>query len=494
MSLSTYSERIDRSRLLVGHVAAVGLAVLAFLYIVALTRLAGMPAKWLVVLSLVAASPVVLTVFRPRREAALALLTLTLALPSFDFNLFYNPAQGGDYRLNIALLDLVVLALLGRWLWLALGRKSFETRVSAFSLGCFLTLALVAGLSLLWAPNPGLGAFELVRLVKMILLALVTAHFVRSERDVRMILWTLLGVLLLEGGIALLQQFRGAGVGLTLLGEQEALVMQELGRTTQSRVSGTLRHANRLAMFLGFFLPAAVALSVGPGSRTTRRLRFVALAALLVGGIALLYTLSRAGWLAFALSTLVVVGLLRRQSRGNQRLLRGGVAGLLVLAAVIGMNRDIIRERMISNDHGSFNSRIPLAQVALSITRDHPVWGSGIGNYREWLPRYHIPGEPFTEIAKVHNVFLLVVAEMGLVGVGVFLLLLAGTFRRLWRSFRHQHGMSQALAVAVLGGMVAFFLHGQADYVEISRIAPLWFAIGLSEALPRIRTATADSQ
>jgi hypothetical protein len=457
------------------------------LYVGVVLRLSEMPAKWWVVLSVAAASPAVAMVVRTRREAALALLTLALALPSFDFNLFYDPSQGGGYRLDVTLLDLMVLLLLGRWLWDALAQKTLAPRVSGSVLVGFLALPAVAAMSLFWAPNPGLGVFELVRLSKMISLALVTAYFVRSERDVRVIVWTILAVLLLEGAIALLQQFRGSGLGLSLLGEEETLVMQELGRMVRSRVSGTLRHANRLAMFLGFLLPTALAASLAPAGRPFRTIRLVARFSLLVGGMALLYTLSRAGWLSFAVASLAVLGLYWRRERQSRQFVRGFAFGLLLIAILVAANRDIIRERMAADDRGSFESRLPLAHVAVSITRDHPIFGSGFGNYRNWLPSYRVPGEPFTEIAKVHNVFLLVAAELGLTGLVIFLLLLATTFRQSWHGRKRMSGMPLLLSTGLLAGLVAFFIHGQVDYVEISRFAPLWFALGLLQALTRIQ-------
>ncbi|MBI2551989.1 O-antigen ligase family protein [Candidatus Uhrbacteria bacterium] len=64
--------------------------------------------------------------------------------------------------------------------------------------------------------------------------------------------------------------------------------------------------------------------------------------------------------------------------------------------------------------------RVEGVREAWQLARAHPVAGVGIGNYTQALARDVRPGQPLWSYQPAHNVFLLVLAELGVVGLLLF--------------------------------------------------------------------------
>ena len=82
-----------------------------------------------------------------------------------------------------------------------------------------------------------------------------------------------------------------------------------------------------------------------------------------------------------------------------------------------------------------------LARIAWNMFRDRPMLGCGFGQYKSEHVNYladrstDLPLEKGRSYVQ-HNVFLALLAETGLVGMGLFVLLLALWTRDAWRLWR----------------------------------------------------------
>lgn len=82
----------------------------------------------------------------------------------------------------------------------------------------------------------------------------------------------------------------------------------------------------------------------------------------------------------------------------------------------------------------------------------NPITGIGYGAYTAALERA-FPGSPAWSYQPIHNSFLLMLAEIGILGFAAFCFLLSPILRLLWRSRRSVHGAfacSFALALLIL--------------------------------------------
>jgi O-antigen ligase len=80
----------------------------------------------------------------------------------------------------------------------------------------------------------------------------------------------------------------------------------------------------------------------------------------------------------------------------------------------------------------SFLRRAELNWIALEMLKDHSLLGVGLNNFTVAMDNYGKVSGWTRFLQPVHNVYLLVVTETGLIGLIVFLCLLFSIFRLLW--------------------------------------------------------------
>lgn len=129
--------------------------------------------------------------------------------------------------------------------------------------------------------------------------------------------------------------------------------------------------------------------------------------------------------------------------------------------------------------------RMNIFTVGLFMIRDNPILGVGLGNFPARFSEYISEAYPyFTGIGGVkedrgsHNILINIQAELGIIGSLLFLLFIAGIFRKLWH-FRNEREASigMALLLFVLAG-------GMAADTQYAR--DFWLLLGLATAIPLI--------
>jgi len=446
-------------------------------------KLVSLPDRWLGALAVVFAAVIGLLWIGQRHLALLTALVVAIPLTGFDFSLYYNEKLGGDHRIAASLLDFTLLALWLRYMFSvprpATGRSLQPGVLKWLLAGLFLLAVLSAN----FAKEPGLTLFEVIRLFRMIMLATIVANSVNAPMALQRVVMVLLVMTMLEGFLAYAQKLSGGQLGIELVGEPDKVMTQKLNTgDIEIRVGGTFGHANQLARFLGLVLPLALAVAI---AGENKRYRLLAGATLVIGGIALVATLSRAAWIGVALGCGLVFFAMILRPALRQRALRGLRLVLLLLIPFVLINLNTFIARFTSKDEGSFAARKPMARIAMKIIQEHP-WGIGFGNYKLWLPRYGNPAEPFTFQAKVHNMYLLLAAELGIVSLIVFLAVLGTVFGCGLTLAKRAPPDLAMIGIGIAGGLVAFAIHCLVDYEEIARIPILWFYFGLVCAMTKI--------
>ncbi|MEW5894169.1 MAG: O-antigen ligase family protein [Candidatus Omnitrophota bacterium] len=212
------------------------------------------------------------------------------------------------------------------------------------------------------------------------------------------------------------------------------------------------------------------------------RLLLIFLSAVLTG--ALITTLSRGGLIGMAF--IFVVGVLR-----SKRKFLAIVISSVLLVGILNVMPDSVwqrfRDTKIESDHyssdiASTQRRFLLAKAAWEIFLDHPVFGIGIGNYYYECRKY----QPI-HAGRAHNMYLEILAEMGIVGGFLFLLIFFRTLKSL-KTMGTNEGSLQSYMLGIYIGLFAFlipaiFLHAQHDKV-------LWLLVFLTLALENIYQKT----
>lgn len=251
-------------------------------------------------------------------------------------------------------------------------------------------------------------------------------------------------------------------------------------------VGGTL-----LIAALGLHLPVALM-----GRGVARRF---AAAATVITLIAILATGTRGAWIGAAaltgLTGLVAVARIRPRRRAGLLLLSAAAlvavaAGLAWIAAGESIRarfdagqREIRAALVEGNYNTDTGARLAMAGWAWRLTLEHPVRGVGVGAYRpaveELLRRDGADPAARAIHDHAHNAFLHTAATTGLVGLGLFTLMLALGLAGLLRTAQHV-GLG-TYAASPLFALTGLILMAPFDSFQVNSqtAALMWLFLGL---------------
>jgi putative inorganic carbon (HCO3(-)) transporter len=366
--------------------------------------------------------------------------------------------------------------------WLAKVSTSNDTRndflaahpVFAYVLALFVAYA---ALSLTWAESASTGTTPLMRYALNLILFLIVFTAVRTPKSVVAIV----GAYVAGAGFA-------AAYGLLV-------PPTDVAYYDVSRVVGTIGDPNELASVLVPGAVLGVVLAVVLKRAPLLRLLSLGAAVLCAAGVFL--SLSRGGLVAFGASllvALVVSGRWRAQTL---------VLTVLVVASAFtyyGFFASEDQRAHVTTVQEGGTGRADLWKVAWRMVQDKPVVGVGVGNFTTASVHYLLePGairrdEFIVGEAKVaHNTYLQVLAELGVIGLTLFLAIIAFSLTCVLKAVRvferlDERGLellSRGLFVALAGILAADF------FISEQFSKQLWLMLGLGPALLGVATGLA---
>jgi O-antigen ligase len=190
-------------------------------------------------------------------------------------------------------------------------------------------------------------------------------------------------------------------------------------------------------------------------------------------------TQSRGGILAAAITTAVLLSmsLLHRSVRFPKRAaLAIGIAllgGILFVARTAGAE-PLLRFLKLDPRDLAYNTRVVLWKTSLMAWRQFPLFGSGLGTFREAFRRVQ-PRELTGLVEQAHSDPLQLLVTGGLVGELLGILLFVSLYVLLFRAWRRQkHREEAALILGGLGALFSLSLHGLLEFnLSISPIPAL---------------------
>ena len=211
--------------------------------------------------------------------------------------------------------------------------------------------------------------------------------------------------------------------------------------------------------------------------------------------IGLAHTQSRGGLIAAATVGVTAAVLYRRRWRSALLLAVGAV--VIVAGTWLVVSPQASSHVFKRNDGGAGRSTLWL--VAWRVAEANPVGGAGLDNFRSVAPRYvRQPGtlryvEKVTDRPHVvHNTYLQLLAETGLVGLGLFLAVVTACLTAAWRAASAFDRLGQSdlallsRAVLLAGvGVLAALL-----FISAGTDPRLWLLLALGPALWTIASLT----
>jgi O-antigen ligase len=271
------------------------------------------------------------------------------------------------------------------------------------------------------------------------------------------------------------------GMPSTIWGIPAHIFIESDSKEGFMRIGGTVGSPNFAAAYLSISLASAAGILFTNLGRT---LKWLAASVLGIGGVALIFTFSRGGWMAVALAITMICLVYWRQRRFS---LKAPIAVILILGLLYLPFQNVISARLFGDDKGSAESRIPLMKLAFRIVEDNPVLGVGANNFTVVMDRYLTSDFRVGWLFAVHNKYLLVLAETGIAGLLAFLAFVIDAFRKGWRCWTYGDPLLSPIALGFAAGIAGHMLHMT---VDVFRGRPtqqlLWLIAGLLTAMLRI--------
>ena len=405
-------------------------------------------------------------------------------LAAFSLALLLGPARallaavwpGTPLHPGQVLFGLFVLV----WFLRALYLRRMSLVLPAFAVP-FLVYVGVCALSLWGAADLVSGIGELIKWLQMLVIALLVVDCCR-RRHVGWVLAAALASGVLQAAIGLWEfGLRGSGPGTF-----------ELAPGIY-RAYGTFEQPNPFGGFMGMTWPLAAGIFLGLLSAARRRDRtetsrtvltvlvFLA-AALTLGGMVVSY--SRGAWVGALAAALVmgvvwphrrglgiaisVVGLLAVFGVARIGALPLGVAERLAAVAEFGGVQDV-SGATVDPANFSLIERMAHWQAASRMAAARPWLGVGLGNFQVAYPDYRLLNWE-QALGHAHNVYLNVVAESGLFGLGSYLLLWGSVFVITLRAIGCNVGWRRGVALGLLGVWTHLAVHNMVDYLFVNNV------------------------
>ena len=448
----------------------------------------------------------------------------------FGYHSFYN-------TFYLYLTHLVFLCLILTWLWENLYREErvgflhkIITIISQDKIYWFTGIFwLILAISLLVSRETYLGLYGLVKITQFILLFAYVRESIYISREIKSIFWLILVTFCFQSALGIWQYVNQSSVGLRLFGEEflrpglkgiaEFVSRETLNsfftqffpylspisdRVINIRAYGTLPHPN----ILGGLLFIVMMLNILMLYFSREKIKTIVLSfTLILTTTGLVVTFSRLAWGVAGLGIIFWFDLIFIFVRGQEltqmkteqmeadkhKYLSGKVVLIaILLVAALGLNYwlfgEAIRDRLTAIGPGagqahdyapaeSLVNRELYNKIALNMIQAKPVWGVGLKNFvvamddyapERLLPFLHQP---------VHNIYLLIAAETGILGLFVFLVV---SFYVIKNIVRHEPGVLKYTLLIIFFGMLTLGLFDHYFFTIQQGSLMFWLMLGLA--------------
>jgi len=216
-------------------------------------------------------------------------------------------------------------------------------------------------------------------------------------------------------------------------------------------------------------------------SSIDKKWRIISVFTIAVNVIASFALLSRAATLSTILILILNIFFFKNKTKSKNR---KTILFILVIAAGMyaSMNYDLSRLLMgFSSSEDSMSARLAAGNVGLFIFNKHPIIGSGIGKYFERVyDSKYIDVDGIIGLIDPHNMYILIMSELGIVGLIITILL----FIHLFKRFSHikdkylKQTAYLTLAVALLDALGGSHILNEISYATI-----FWIYMGVFNAV-----------
>ncbi|PKP59526.1 hypothetical protein CVT91_06545 [Candidatus Atribacteria bacterium HGW-Atribacteria-1] len=362
-----------------------------------------------------------------------------------------------------------------------------------------LSFMAICAFSLLWSDSPFISLKELPFFLAGPLLYFIVINNIYNERQINCVLNVIIIIASLLGIYGIFQ-YNGIDFAFWK------------GNIARSQVFGLFGNVNYFAEYLIVPLPLVISLFFACRKKAHK---IVFLIGILAMGGSLILTFTRGSYLAVGIS-LIFMFILYLVSRGKSFFKEHKKIFILILAFIIlvtflfalpnplnkpGTIISKIKSRISVaqfTQGSSLKRRIAIWKFTALMIKDYPILGSGLGTFKynslNYQAKFFDHGQnrslyPHGFADKAHNEYLQLGAEIGIIGLGIFLWLIISYFSyglKLLRKIRDDgSGYKQGAIIGLMGAVVAVLVDGIFGFpLHLpATIVLFWLALGFTIAV-----------
>lgn len=400
------------------------------------------------------------------------------------------------------------LVIIGLMFWVLKRINKEENRFTSTPLNLpILSFIAICVLSLIWSNSFFVSLKELPLFLAGPLLYFIVVNNIRGEKQINRII----GIVVLIGtalGIYGIFQYNGIDFSFWR------------GNVARYRVFGFFGNPGYFAGYL--ILPLSLAISLFFASKDRNR-KILFLIGILAMGTTITLTFARSSYPVLGVSLIFIFALFLL-SRGKKSIKENKKIFISLLVVIILAASIFI----IPNPLNKPGTAISQIKVRVSITRltniffsgrriaiwkftwmmikDHPIIGSGIGTFKyndlRYQAKFFEQGDnrsiyPYGLAEKAHNEYLQLWAELGTIGLAIFLWLIIAYFNYGIRYLkREKDEQKQGIMIGLMGAVVAFLMDSIFWFpMHLSaNVSLLWLFIGLTMVMGLEKNAGSASK
>lgn len=209
---------------------------------------------------------------------------------------------------------------------------------------------------------------------------------------------------------------------------------------------------------------------------------------LLLISMSIYFTETRSIWIIFGV-TLIIMVFMSKSLRKPTFI----IVAILIMGTIIGAGSklSIWESSLFSRRQETIDYRKVNYYTDIEMIKDNTFWGIGYGKFTsEWPKYFNKTGIKLTHDIKTlndgnHNTFLGLLAEIGVVGFSIFILIYLNIFKDCLKALKKINDSQQndkGLIVATISMIVAYFIEGQFVDLRFQQVYPtvMFLFIGIS--------------
>ncbi len=342
----------------------------------------------------------------------------------------------------------------------------------------FLGLSILIGIML--SKNPQAGLYGILKLIEFVFLGIYASRFV-TKTNFKKVLFVFSIAIIFEALLAIFQYIQQGSIGglfyffgeRAFNGQTPGIANASINGSLVLRSYGTFSHPNVLGGYLAIGM-TLILFNLGLIKNKIEKNLY--LGSLLLGTLALATTLSRITILRW-----IVILFIFFISKEGKNFLKKNRTFILILFSLILFflfYSPIFLRLFNFNLHDeSLSNRGTLIESSLEIIKNNLFFGAGLNNFLIELAQIKQKNSVIFYLQPVHNIFLLVAAQAGIIGLTYSLFFLAKTFKKAFEKKELINYKSIIfLSILILGSFDHYFLTIQQGQLLLSFMLGLIWA------------------